>query len=131
MSLNFRDAKIQIKQEVKARAIEVYCEGDIAVWQALSEEQKREYISEVWKTFEFTWQDRWKYGNIVRGVGINADGINIHFGSDATPQQQTLLNAIITNMSKWAQKIEHILDNPPTAEEQQILKTIKKFKLFR
>ena len=73
------------------------------------------------------WRDLWKYGSIVRGVGMK-DDINIDFGKDATTEQKSLLEDCIQSPNKWAKAVEELLDNPPTATEQSILKRLKYLK---
>ena len=55
------------------------------------------------------WRTQWKYGNIVKAVGIGRDGLVFQWGSDATPEIKKLLQENIKDITKWADKVEKIL----------------------
>lgn len=75
------------------------------------------------------WRDRWKYGQVVRGLGLKGGDLIVDWGPDATPGQKKVLEASIHGLSKWARKVEEVLDRPPPPGHLEILKTIKRVKI--
>lgn len=75
------------------------------------------------------WRDLWKYGGVIKGMGCCP--ITFDWGPDATPEQKSLLEDCINSMSKWASKVEAILDNPPDAETRKVLREIKRIQFRR
>lgn len=74
------------------------------------------------------WRDVWKYGDVVRGVGVCANTPCFEWGPSATPDQKDMLESLTDNTSKWASQVEAILDDPPTETEKALLKKMKKWK---
>lgn len=59
------------------------------------------------------WRDQWRYGDVIRGLGLADDTITFDWGVDATEEQKGLITTHITSLSKWARRVEELLDNPP------------------
>ena len=71
------------------------------------------------------WRNTWKYGNKIRGIGNCAGQPCIDWGPDITFDEMELIEALVTSPHKWAERVERILDNPPTKEDLELLKRIK------
>jgi len=79
------------------------------------------------KTAEEDWRDHWKYGDILRGVGLAAGEPTFDWGPGATQEQKDLIADAISSPTKWASRVEDLLDNPPTDAERAALRMMKRF----
>lgn len=73
------------------------------------------------------WRDQWKYGDVVRGMGLG-DGILIDWGPSATAQQKALIQDGIQGLSRWAAQVENILDSPPSATTRTVMSEMDRIK---
>ncbi len=70
------------------------------------------------------WRDLWKYGGVVRGMTQTKGASHFIWGPKATKKQKGLLTDLIDSPSKWASKVEHLLDDPPSDSERKALKRL-------
>jgi hypothetical protein len=111
MSLSWREAKKWAKQQIAQ----------------YSDEELDRMTEQELKAF--SWTNQWKYGPIVTGIALSNDEIKILFNQGASEDDKDALNSCIFGLSKWAEKVEAILDDKPKKATRDIFKEMKKYKI--
>lgn len=129
-----KDANRELTQKYRDE-LRAYCKAqkDHEEWTRLPEEEREETPEPIIpdKPTEPTlaelpdWRDTWKYGDKVRGVGNCGGKPCIEWGENISPEEKVLVETLVTTPHKWAQKVEYILDNPPTQEDLELLQRLK------
>lgn len=72
------------------------------------------------------WRSYWKYGEVIRGIGVADGELSFDWGPEMTNEQKNVIEDCLKSVTKWGETVEWLLDNPPSAEERRILKLMKK-----